>query len=227
MPVVLAAGLLLPVATQAQTQIQLSCRGAVVEARGTAELKRPTRELRVSLALEAEASTADGALAELQRRLAAVRSGLQALQVQELDVTSPSTWNRPAQGDRPAGVHASVQVGGRLEPSRLQALIRQVGGLPGVRLAPVSTQADSRGDRAVRRQLLQLAYQDALSQARDIAATMGLSQLQPLEVQVEGSYRPVPMRSMVAADAAVPPFDPGELPSPTDTLSLQAHFCVQ
>ena len=216
-----------PLPATAQTQIQLSCSGAVVEARGNAELKRATRQLRLSLSLEAEAATADGALAELQRRLAAVRSGLQALQVQELEVTSPSTWNRPAQRDLPAIVQASLQVSGRLEPARLQALIRQVGGLPGVRLAPVGTQADPRGDRQARRQLLQLAYQDALGQARDLAAAMGLSQLQPLEVQLEGGYRPVPMRAMAAADAAVPAFDPRELPSPTDSLSLQVRFCAR
>ena len=216
-----------PLSARAQTQIQLSCAGAVVEARGSAELKRTTRQLRVSLSLEAEAASADGALAELQRRLAAVRSGLKGLQVQELEVSSPSTWNRPAQRERPAAVQASLQVSGRLEPSRLQALIRQVGGLPGVRLAPVSTQADPRGDRDARRQLLQLAYQDALSQARDIAAAMGLAQLQPLEVQLEGGDRPVPMRAMAAADAAVHPFAPRELPSPTDSLSLQVRFCAR
>jgi uncharacterized protein YggE len=218
---------LLSLPAVAQSQIQLSCTGAVVEARGTAELKRTTRQLRVSLALEAEAASADGALAELQRRLAAVRSGLQALQVQELEVTSPSTWKRPAERDRPAVVQASLQVSGRLEPARLQALIRQLGGMAGVRLAPVSTQADPRGDRDARRQLLQLAYQDALGQARDIAAAMGLAQLQPLEVQLEGGFRPVSMRAMAAADAAVPPFDPRELPSPTDSLSLQVRFCAR
>lgn len=214
-------------AATAQTQIQLSCSGAVVEARGNAELKRATRQLRLSLALEAEAATAATALAELQRRLVAVRSGLQALQVQELEVTSPSTWNRPAQRERPAAVQSSLQVSGRLEPSRLQTLIRQVGGLPGVRLAPVGTQADPLGDRQARRQLLQLAYQDALGQSRDIAAAMGLSQLQPLEVQLEGGFRPVSMRAMAAADAAVPPFDPRELPIPTDSLSLQVRFCAR
>jgi uncharacterized protein YggE len=199
----------------------------VVEARGSADLKRATRQLRVFLALEAEAASADGALAELQRRLAAVRSGLKGLQVEELEVTSPSTWNRPAERERPASVQASLQVSGRLEPSRLQALIRQVGSLPGVRLAPVSTQADPRGDRQARRQLLQLAYQDALGQARDIAAAMGLSQLQPLEVQLDGGFRPVPMRAVAMADASVPPFDPRELPSPTDSLNLQVRFCAR
>jgi hypothetical protein len=35
------------------------------------------------------------------------------------------------------------------------------------------------------------------------------------------------MRAMAAADAAVPPFDPRELASPTDSLSLQARFCAR
>ena len=58
----------LPLPGFSQTQIQLSCSGAVVEARGNAELKRATRQLRLSLSLEAEAATDDGSLAELQRR---------------------------------------------------------------------------------------------------------------------------------------------------------------
>lgn len=60
LPAVLA---LVPLPGWAQTQIQLSCGGAVVEARGSAELKRPTQRLRFSLALEAEEPSSDGALA--------------------------------------------------------------------------------------------------------------------------------------------------------------------
>jgi uncharacterized protein YggE len=109
----------------------------------------------------------------------------------------------------------------------LQALVRQVGGLPGVRLAPVATEADAAGDRSARRQLLRAAYQDAQLQAQDVAAAMGLRQLQPLEVLLDGGSRPVPMRAMAMADAAVPPFDPGELPGPMDRLSLQVRFCAR
>lgn len=223
-----AAALVLgaPQPGRAQGQVQLVCDGTLVEARGNAELKRSTDRLRVSLNLEAEAPTADGALAELQQRLAAVRSGLQRLQVQELEVTSPSTWQRPAERQRPAAVQASLQVSGQLAPARLQALIRQVGALPGVRLAPVATQADKAGDRAAQRQLLRAAYQDALGQAREIAAAIGLSQLRPLEVQLDGGFRPMPMLAK-AADAAPPPFDPAELPTPTDRLGLTARFCAR
>ena len=59
--------------------------GVVVEARGSAELKLAARQLRLSQSLEA---------------VATLRSGLKALQVQELEVTSPSTLNRPAQRER-------------------------------------------------------------------------------------------------------------------------------
>lgn len=215
-----------PLPARAQAQIQLACDGTLVEARGNAELKRSTDRLRVSLSLEAEAPTADGALAELQQRLAAVRSGLQSLGVQELEVTSPSTWQRPADRRRPAAVQASLSVSGQLAPARFQALIRQVGALPGVRLAPVATQADKAGDRAAQRQLLRAAYQDALGQAREIAAAIGLAQLRPLEVQLDGGYRPMPMLAR-AADAAPPPFDPAELPTPTDRLGLTVRFCAR
>jgi uncharacterized protein YggE len=211
----------------AQTQVQLSCSGTVLQSSGSAEIKRTIEALDVSLLLEAQGASADAALAELQRRLAAVRSALQALQVQELQVSSPSTWQRPVQRDRPAGVEASLSLQGRLQPQRLQQLVRQVGTLPGVRLAPVGTRADERQNRASRRQLLKLAYQDALEQAQDMAAAIGLRQLQPLDLQVEGGPRPMAMRAMASADATVPPFDPDELARPIDRLQLQVRFCAR
>lgn len=210
-----------------QSQVQLSCGGTLVEARGSGELKRPTQRLRFSLALEAEAASADAALASLQRRLAEVRSRLKALRVSDLQVSSPSTWKRPASRELPEAVQASLQVSGQLAPAQLQPLVRDVGGLPGVRLSPVATEADAAGDRAARRQLLRTAYQDALQQAQDVAAAMGLGQLQPLEVQLDGGSRPVPMRAMAMADGAVPPFDPAELPGPLERLSLQVRFCAR
>ncbi len=210
----------------AGAQVQLRCEGTLLEARGSAEQERPTRRLSFSLSLEAEAATADGALQSLQERLAAVRTALQGQQVEELRVTSPSTWRREADRSRPAAVTASLQVSGRLVPQRLQALIREVGALPGVRLAPVGTESDRGLDGAVRRQLLRAAYQDALAQAREVAAAVGLSKLNPLEVQLDGNdMRPVMMRA-AAADAA-PPFDPAELALPKDRLSLTVRFCAR
>jgi uncharacterized protein YggE len=207
-------------------QVQLRCEGTLLEARGSAEKERPTRRLTFSLALEAEAPTADAALQGLQERLAAVRQALQRLQVEELRVTSPSTWKREADRRRPAAVTASLQVSGRLAPQRLQPLIREVGALPGVRLAPVGTEADRAQDAAVRRQLLRAAYQDALEQAREVAAAVGLGTLTPLEVQLEGNeFRPVMLRA-AAADAA-PPFDPAELAQPKNRLGLLVRFCAR
>lgn len=228
LPVLVFAGPLLiagSLPVRAEGQIQLRCDGTLVEARGAAERKRPTDRLRFSLGIEAEAPGADGALALLQERLGAVRQGLQRLGVQELEVTSPSTWQRPATPRQPAQVTASLQVSGQLPPASLQALIRGVGALPGVRLAPVSAEADGRGDAEIRRALLRSAYQDALAQAREIAAAIGLSRVTPVEVSVEGGPRPIMLRAM-AADAA-PPFDPAELPSPTDRLGLLARFCAR
>lgn len=223
--VALAVLLTLPAAPSGAQQ-RPACEGTLLEARGQAEQKRSTQRLRFSLALEAEAATADGALAELQRRLAAVRRKLQELQVQDLRVTSPSTWQRPAERQRPAAVQANLQLSGQLAPERLQPLIRQVGALAGVRLSPVATEADKAADRQVRQQLLRAAYQDALAQARDIAAAIGLSEVRPIEVLLDGGGGPVLMRTM-AADGAVPPFDPAELPQPIERLSLQVRFCAR
>lgn len=211
---------------RSQTQVQLSCQGTLLEARGRAEIKRDTRSLRVSLGLEAEAGDADGALRLLQVRLASVRQRLQTLQVRDLRVTSPSTWQRSqGPGGGPLRVLANLQVSGELAPSRLQVFIREVGGLPGVRLNPVSSEADAATDPAVRSRLLRAAYNDALSHGRDLAAAIGLLQLQPLEVRVDGlELRPMAMRAMAAETA---PFDPAELPQPTDRLSMQVRFCAR
>lgn len=219
--------LLVPAAGLAQSQVQLACTGTLVEARGSAELKRTTQRLRFSLALEAEEPSTDAALGSLQRRLAEVRTRLKSLQVVDLEVSSPSTWQRPVSRDKAGVVQASLQISGQLAPAQLQPLVRQVGGLPGVRLSPVATEADAAGDRAARRQLLRAAYQNALVQAREIAAAIGLSEVHPLEVQLEGGGRPVAMRALAMANAAVPPFDPAELPGPMQRLSLQVRFCAR
>ena len=222
----LVAGLLAAAAPPAQAQVQLRCEGTLLEARGSAELERSTRRLEFSLGVEARGASADAALGSLQARLAAVRQELQQLQVEELRVTSPTSWQRPAERGRPAEVEAQLQVSGRLEPRRLQALIRTVGGLPGVRLAPVSSQADKAEDASVRRQLLRNAYRDALNQAREVAATIGRPRLDPLEIQLDGGeLRPMAMR--MAAEAAPPPFDPAELPPPRSRLSLMVRFCAR
>jgi uncharacterized protein YggE len=206
-------------------QIQLRCDGTLMDARGSAERKRRTERLRISLGIEAVAPTADGALALLQERLGAVRQGLKNLGVLELEVTSPSTWQRPVAPRLPAQVTASLQVGGQLPPQSLQALIRGVGSLPGVRLAPVAAEADRSGDAEARRALLRAAYHDALGQARELATAIGLTRLTPLEVLLEDGIRPVMMRAMAAEGA--PPFDPAELPAPTDRISLQVRFCAR
>ena len=218
---------LLPAAGLAQSQVQLACTGTLVEARGSAELKRPTQRLRFSLTLEAEEPSTDAALASLQLRLAEVRTTLKSLQVVDLEVTSPSTWRRPASRLIPERVVASLQVSGQLAPAQLQPLVRQVGALPGVRLSPVATEADRPGDRAARATLLRAAYQDALQQGLDLSGAMGLKgALKPIEVQLEGGGRPVAMRALAMADGAVPPFDPAELPGPMERLSLQVRFCA-
>ena len=219
--------LLLPPMLIAQAQVQMGCSGTLLQARGRAELKRLIDSLRVSLSLEAEAATADGALASLQARWDSVRQALQQLGVRKLEVTSPSTWTRPAERQQPAQTTASLRVSGELAPAQLQQLIRQVGSLPGVRLSPVDPRAQASGDATSQARLLKAAYGDALGQAKTIAVAIGLHQLRPLEVEVEGGGgTPIRMRaSMAYPDSA--PFDPAELPEPVDRLSLLVRFCAR
>lgn len=210
----------------AQVQLQLSCIGTVLEAQGSATLKRAIDKLNFSVALEAEAPTSKAALVLLQERLDAVRQQLQALQVKELRVTSPSVWNRYVPPGKPAVFEASSQVSGQLAPTQLQNLISQVGGLPGVRLAPVNAEADQASDAASNRQLLQAAYRDALQRAQDLGEAIGLRNLRPLQVQMPAGLQPMPIPMMAMARSAPAPFDPRELPQPTDRLSLEVTFCA-
>ncbi|MEX1315851.1 MAG: SIMPL domain-containing protein [Synechococcaceae cyanobacterium] len=207
--------------------VQLRCDGTLLEAQGSAEQRRPIQRLRLSLALEAEAASTDEALGLLQQRLAAVRSALQRLDVQELDVTSPSTFMRPEERGRAPRAYASLRVSGELQPARFQALVREVGGLAGVRLAPVSAVADDADVAVVRRQLLRAAYQDALAQAREMAEVIGVGNPAPLQVQIQSPFRPVPLAAAQRDVAAAPSFDPDELPQPIDRLQLLARFCAR
>lgn len=209
----------------AAAEVQLRCEGTLLEARGQAERSRALSRLSFSLGLDAQAPTADGALARLQARLAAVRSNLQQLGVQELRVGSPSTWQRPAEAGRAALVQASLPVSGKLAPGKLQLLVRGVGSLPGVRLDPVVPEADPREAAATREALLADAYRDAESQVQPLARLIGRPRLLPLQIQVEGGGGPVMMRAAAAAPAS-PPFDPAELPQPIDRLGLQVQFCA-
>ncbi|MBM5800849.1 MAG: DUF541 domain-containing protein [Cyanobacteria bacterium K_DeepCast_35m_m2_023] len=211
----------------AQVQLQLRCEGTVLEARGEATIKRRIDKLAFSLALEAVAPSSKAALGVLQERLGVVRTRLNALAVQDLRVTSPSVWNRYVSAGKPAEFEASSRVSGQLAPSQLQSLISQVGGLPGVRLEPVDPQADKTSDGAANRQLAQAAYGDALRQAQDLAAAVGLSSLRPLQLQLNGGVRVGPMvESMAMMRRTESRFDPRELPEPSDRLNLEVTFCA-
>lgn len=211
---------------RAEGQVQLQCAGTLLETRGQAERQRATARLKVSLGLEAEGRTTDQALGMLQERLAAVRSALQGLAAQELRVSSPSTWQRPLEKGQPPQVQASLQVSADLAPERLQALIRGVGALPGVRLAPVSTEADRREDEQVRQELLRQAYRDALNQAQPLAALIGSRELTALEIRIEGQEVGMPALRAMAAPAPAP-FNPEELNRPRDRLGLLVRFCAR
>lgn len=211
----------------AWADIQLRCDGTLLEARGSAEQQQPIERLRFTLALEAEQRSSDAALALLQERLAKVRAALQGLEVKDFRATSPSTWQRSAESSRSPITQASLQVSGLLAPSRLQPLVRQVGTLPGVRLAPVNAEADPGRSGEARRALLATAYRQAFNRAEDVAAALGLSRLYPLEVQVEDDRPPVVARVAMAAKADVPPFDPAELTPPKNAASLLVRFCAR
>lgn len=94
-----------------------------------------------------------------------------------------------------------------------------------MRLAPVSPEADPDRGSETRRGLLAAAYRQALARATDVAAAVGRTRLQPLEVQVEDDRGPIPVRAM-AAKADAPPFDPAELALPKEFASMLVRFCA-
>lgn len=212
-------------AAMAEGQVQLQCAGTLLEARGQAEQRRTTARLRATLSLDAEAGTSGEALERLQQRLAGVRSAMQALAAQQLRVSSPSTWVRPREKEQEAIVQANLQVSASLPPATLQSLIRTVGTLPGVRLAPVETEADPGDNARVRQELLEESYRDALNQAKTLAFLIHRSVLTPVEIQLETDDMAVPvLRSMAAG--ATPPFNPNELNNPSNRITMRVRFCV-
>lgn len=214
----------------ASAEIQQRCDGALLAANGTAAVERPIHELAFSLSLTAAAPTADAALLELQRRLAAVRSGLRSLGVAGMQVASPGTWQEPVEGQRRPRVLASLTVSGRLPPDRLQPLVREVGRLPGVRLSPVDARPARERDSAVRAHLLRMAYRDALAQATEVGVAIGRPRLSPLEVQLgtmDAGATPVSMPLRSTAPAEPPPFEATELPLPRERLSMLVRFCAR
>lgn len=213
-------------AAEPQVQLQLSCSGTVIAVQGSSTLKRAIARLRLNLGLEAEGANAASALALLQERLDPVRLALQSLEVSDLRVSAPSVWSRYVPEGKPTVFEANTQVSGRLAPAQLQNLISQVGGLPGVRLAPVEAEPDKQADARVSRQLLQAAYGDALQRGQTLAATLGLRRLRPLQLQVDGGVRPEPMVALAMPRNAAAPLDPRELPEPSDTVSLSITFCA-
>ncbi len=224
LPLLLALGPFVLFGPAPAADLQLHCAGTLLEARGSAERQRPVIRIAFSLSLEAEDPIAEGALGRLQARLAAVRSKLMQLGVEDLQVGSPATWKRPAEAPKPAAVQASLSVSGRLAAGQLQGLIRRVGSLPGVRLAPVTAEADPAAAEVSRQLLLAAAYRDAEAQVRPLALLIGRPQLIPLQIQLEGGG-PV-MARFAGAAAAPPPFSAAELPPPTDRLGLQVQFCA-
>jgi uncharacterized protein YggE len=209
----------------AGAEVQLRCDGTLLEARGSVERQRPLARIGFSLGLESRAAGAAPALAQLQQRLAAVRSALVRLGVEELRVGSPSTWSRPAGAGQRESVQSELAVTGVLPPERLQALIREVGSLAGVRLAPVKALADPAAAAAERTSMLAAAYRDAEAQVLPLAQLIGRPLLRPLQIQVDGGSAPVMMRAEMAP-APAPPFDPQELDLPSERLSMQVQFCA-
>ena len=216
----------IPHAAMAEGQVQLTCAGTLLEARGQAERQRPTARLRASLSLDADAGSAVEALDRLQQRLASVRSALQALGAQDLRVSSPSTWARPRTNEQDAIVAANVQVSASLPPDKLQALIRTVGTLAGVRLAPVETEADPGATAQVREELFKEAYRDALNQAQPMASLINRSVLTPVEIRLETDGMQIPFLRTMSANAT-PPFNPDELNKPRNHLAMLVRFCAR
>lgn len=64
-----------------------------------------------------------------------------------------------------------------MAPTRLQALIRNVGSLPGARLAPVATKAERNEDEELRQQFLDTAHRNALNQTQPQADLIGRNRL--------------------------------------------------
>ena len=216
------AAILLPAPAAVQAD-EPPCSGTVLQLSVAEQGTTSAVRFRFSLALMAEGSNEKAALQQLQERLKRLRLALEPLVVGTLTVPAPSTHQRGSQVDDDRRHTASTGVSGDVKRSNYNALIEAVGGLPGVRLQGMTSQADASEAELVQQRLTVAALRRGTAEAEAMAAAIGVARVRLLRInRQDAMVRP----RAIPLEAARSGFRPGEAPKPAQTLRLQLDYCL-
>ena len=209
-----------PAAAQAEPP---PCVGTLLQLSVAEQGTTSTVRFRFTLALSGEGDRAQAALNQLQERLRRLRVTLQPLILGTLTVTAPSTYRQSSHAGGVRQHIASTVVSGEVNRRTYKALIEAVGGLSGVRLQGMTSQADSKEAELVQQQLTVAALRRGTTEAEAMAAAIGASRVRLLRInRIDALARP---RAM-ALETTRSGFKPGEAPKPIQTLRLQLEYCL-
>ena len=216
------AAILLPAPAAVQAD-ESPCGGTVLQLSVAEQGTSSAVRFRFSLALLAEGSSEKAALQQLQARLKRLRLTLEPLVVGTLTVPAPSTHQRGSKVDAERRYTASTGVSGDVNRSNYNALIEAVGGLPGVRLQGMSSQADASEAELVQQRLTVAALRRGTAEAQAMAAAIGVSRVRLMRInRQDAMVRP----RAIPLETARSGFRPGEAPRPMQTLRLQLDYCL-
>jgi len=196
-------------ALPAQAQERLN-RILSVTGRGSELVSASTA--RVSLGVEARATTAEAAQAEMAKRSSAVVALLRGRNVQKLQTTGVYLSPYYDNNSKPVGFVATNTVSFEIAATESGALMDAAVKAGATRVDGVQFTIDDATNNAARNRALAAATRDAQAQADAVLATLGLKRQEVMGIQVEGAMMsiPSPMLRGVADSAASTPVVAGE-----------------
>ena len=199
------------------------CSGTIyqlqVSQSGTAALDR----FRFNLGLSAEAVSKADAMQQINSRLVRLRSVLAPLVSGRLTVPAPMTYAIGGGQGSPRRQRATTNVSGEVITANYDAVIQEVGKLPGVNLNGFASLAASGSAETLQAQLMRHALADGKRQAQDTASALGLRRVHLLRINQRGgtTLRPMAYNRELSAR-----FNQNEAPEPRNSLSLLLDYCI-
>lgn len=201
----------------------LRCDGTLLEFAVVEEGTSRTDRFEFSLQLEAQASSKQEALNELNRRLGTVRRKISDLAMEGLIVSAPRTYTVGRTTTSPQRHKATTSIKGEVSRSNYDSLIQQAGRLPGVSLQGMTSLSSSAADRSLEQQLLERAMANGRRQAESTQNLLGLRRLRLIRIDQRSGGGHLRASAMSRSQRS---FDPSEAPKPRQSIRLNLDYCL-
>ena len=219
---VVIVGLLLGAAPPTPAQ-HLRCEGTLLELAVVEEGSSQTDRFQFALRLEAQASSKNDALNELNRRLGTVRRKISGLAMGGLIVSAPRTYTVGSTTAAPQQHQATTGITGEVSRSNYDPLIQQAGRLPGVSLQGMTSLSSTDGARSLQQQLLERALARGRRQAESTQQLLGLRQLRLIRIDQRSGGGLLRASALSRSEKS---FDPSEAPKPRQSIRLNLDYCL-